>query len=95
MSTSSTPGATREVPSPFRFAGPSGERETITFANANGYEWSYLDTCRELGADPKRVPDGWAYAYLEHSRRVPGRMAIREAFRAWRDTGTLPGLDVA
>jgi hypothetical protein len=79
--------------SPFTFAPPAGERETISFANANAYEWGYLDTCRELGTDPLRVPDGWAYAWLEYTRRHKSRMAIREAFRMWRDHHMLPNLD--
>lgn len=79
---------------PFMYAAPRGEQEVITFANANGYEWSYLDTCRENGVDPKRVPGGWPWAWLEYTRRNrSSRMAIREAFRMWRDTGMLPGLD--
>lgn len=77
---------------PFEFEAAKGEAESITFANGYAYEWAYLDTCRENGVDPKRVPDGWAFAWLEYTRRNPSRMAIREAFRTWRDTGTLPGL---
>lgn len=83
------------------------EDETRVFANANGVEWGYLDACREISdaliaagapdhlvrlALAKRVPDGWAHAYLEYRRRE-GSDAIREAFRTWRDHGTLPGLD--
>jgi hypothetical protein len=87
------------------FTGPQNDQETISFANATAYEWAYLDTCREIGdaltrdggdattAHAARVPDGWSQAWLEHTRRCPGRrLAIREGFRAWRDTGTLPGL---
>lgn len=78
----------------FAYAGPRDAGENISFANANAYEWSYLDTCRENGVDPKRVPDGWAYAWLEYTRRATTyRMEIREGFRTWRDTGSLPGLD--
>lgn len=41
----------------------------------------------------KPVPDGWPYAYLEHIRRHQAdRMTVQDAFRTWRDTGTLPGL---
>jgi hypothetical protein len=39
------------------------------------------------------VPDGWCYAWVEYTRRATTyRMAIREAFRLWRDAATLPGL---
>jgi len=89
---------TRTSVDPFRFASPAAGSvdEAITFANANAYEWSYLDTCRENGVNPKRIPDGWPFAWLEHNRRRPkSRMEIRDAFRMWRDTGTLPGLDAA
>lgn len=91
----------------FKYAAPRGEDEMLRYANANAYEWAYLDTCREnseklrgmgqvFPADQilaKPVPDGWAPAWLEYNRRNPSRMAIREAFRMWRDTGMLPGLD--
>ncbi len=78
---------------PFTFASPRSRDEVITFANGHAYEWSYLDTCRELKVTPRRVPDGWAFAWLEYTRRATThRMAIREAFRMWRDTGMLPGL---
>lgn len=89
---------------PFTYTGPQNEAETISFANAHGYHWAYLDTCRAnadalLAADrdpslvyAKSVPDGWAFAWLEYTRR--GRkMTIQEAFVIWRDTGSLPGLD--
>lgn len=90
---------------PYSFAGPANQDEAVTFANAAAYEWGYLDTCREnsdavqaTGGDPalvhaRPVPDGWAHAWLEYTRRTASRMAIREAFRQWRDTGSLPGLD--
>lgn len=83
--------------SPFRFASPEADSvdEAITFANAHAYLWGYQDGCRESGENPKSVPDGWVFAWLEYNRRNPGsRMEIRDAFRMWRDTEMLPGLDV-
>ena len=92
---------------PYVYEGPAPGEEALTFANAQAYEWSYLDTCREngdalraVGADghawvvaAKSVPDGFGYAWLEYTRRnASSRMALREGFRMWRDTGTLPGL---
>ncbi|NIJ10522.1 hypothetical protein FHU38_000866 [Saccharomonospora amisosensis] len=77
---------------PFTYAMPETEQETISFANACAYEWSYLDTMRLVGRTPERVPDGWAFAWLEYARRNASRMAIREAFRYWQQHSTLPGL---
>jgi hypothetical protein len=80
---------------PFTYPGPNhaDPDEVRIFANALAYERSYLDTCREHGVAAQPVPAGWAFAYLEHHRRGGHhRMAIREAFRRWRDTATLPGL---
>lgn len=83
----------------FRYEPPAGEGarlvdETRVFANAHGYEWSYGDTCRRCGVRPRKVPEGWAYAYLEYTRRATTyQMAIQDAFDLWLDTGTLPGLD--
>lgn len=83
------------VVDPFTYPGPNpaDPDEVRIFANANGYAWSYLDTCRENGIAARPVPDGWAFAYLEHHRRQSShRLAIREAFRYWRAAATLPGL---
>src|SRR5437660_4487717 len=80
------------VVDPFTFTGPNEDdpNEVRIFANANAYAWAYLDTCRENGVAARPFPDGWAFAYLEHHRRQGHhRRAIREAFRLWRDTGTL------
>jgi hypothetical protein len=80
---------------PFTYPGPDNADpdEVRIFANANGYAWAYLDTCRENGVAARPFPDGWAFAYLEHHRRQGHHYrAIREAFRLWRDTATLPGL---
>lgn len=77
---------------PFTYASPTSWKEIVSFANANAYEWAYLDTMREAGCQPKTIPDGWPFAWLEYVRRNPNRMAIREAFRYWRDHATLPGL---
>lgn len=90
---------------PYVFAVPRRGLEDVSFANAQAYEWAYLDTCREnadavreVGGDDqvvraKSVPLGFAYAWLEYTRRnASSRMAIREGFRMWRDEGTLPGL---
>jgi hypothetical protein len=86
--------ATAAALNPFRYAGPGTHGENVAFANASAYEWSYYDTCREQGVTPLTVPDGWAFAWTEYVRRnASSRMAIREAFRQWRDYGTLPGLD--
>lgn len=74
------------------YADPATREEIIAFSNANAYEWSYYDTCRENGVTPITVPPRWAIAWLEYTRRNPSRMAIREGFRQWRDHGTLPGL---
>jgi hypothetical protein len=83
------------VVDPFTYPGPDNADpdEVRIFANANGYAWAYLDTCRENGVPARPFPDGWAFAYLEHHRRQGHHyLAIREAFRLWRGTGTLPGL---
>jgi hypothetical protein len=88
-------GAPVPMVDPFTFPGPNdGDPDEVRiFANAHGYAWAYLDTCRENGIAARAFPDGWALAYLEHNRRQGHhRRAIREAFRLWRDTGTLPGL---
>lgn len=78
---------------PFLYELPQNTDELISLGNANGYLWSYLDTSRENGVAARPVPDGWAYAWVEYTRRATTyRMAIREAFRLWRDTATLPGL---
>lgn len=77
---------------PFTYTAPKSHNETITFANANGYEWAYLDTLRQIGREPQRVPDGWAFAWLEYTRRNPNRMAIREGFQHWLNYASLPRL---
>ncbi len=87
-------GAPVPVVDPFTFTGPNegDPNEVRIFANAHAYAWAYLDTCRENGVVARAFPDGWAWAYLEHHRRHGHHVAIREAFRLWRDTGTVPGL---
>lgn len=97
----------------WRYASPVGEKEIRTHATAMAYEWGCLDTgtrfaealSREgapaelaAGLRPRRVPDGWPLAYLEHRRRADRNKATRmltvqDAFEVWVVTGTLPGLD--
>lgn len=84
---------------PFTYAMPDKGKDTenISFANAHGYEWGFLDASRQAHKLPlaKPIPDGWAYAWLEHMRVVRQRhMAIREGFTYWREHGTLPGLSM-
>lgn len=79
----------------FGYQPPRDMAETVSLANANGYEWGYLDTCRQHSVQATRVPDGWAFAWLEYVRRNGSRMAIREGFRHWQRYGTLPGLTPA
>lgn len=74
----------------FRYRFPANLDETVSFANAHAYEWAY----RDYAPAPRvPVPDGWAFAWLEYTRRNPSRMSIQEAFKTWQSTGTLPGLD--
>lgn len=86
--------ATAEALNPFKYASPtSALEETIAHANANAYLWGFSDACRKHGVTPTTVPDGWAFAWLEYTRRNTSRMAIQDAFTHWTDHGTLPGLD--
>lgn len=77
---------------PFQYPGPRNECEAISFANAHGYEWAYLDTMRRAGRNPRHVPDGWPFAWLQYCRSRRRSMAIREAFDYWQENATLPGL---
>jgi hypothetical protein len=78
----------------YKFAMPRNWLEVTSFANANGYEWGYLDGCRKAQVQPDPIPDGFCYAWLEYVRRhlTTSRMAIREGFTEWCSTETLPGL---
>lgn len=77
----------------FVFACPMDWDESVSFANGNGYVWGYQDACRTADVPTGHIPDGFAYAWLEYTRRNRStRMAIREAFAAWCQNETLPGL---
>lgn len=80
---------------PFTYAMPAKGKDTefIAWANAHGYEWGYVDAMRQAGAQSRRIPIGWALAWLEHNRVMPHKhLAIREGFAYWCEHGTLPGL---
>jgi hypothetical protein len=77
----------------FKYEGPRTEIECNMFGVASGYEWAFQDYASASEGLHKRVPAGWAYAWLEYNRRNESRMSIQMAFPMWRADGTLPGLD--
>ncbi|GLZ37870.1 hypothetical protein [Actinokineospora sp. NBRC 105648] len=76
----------------YAVASPTTNQEIISFANAVAYQWGYVDATRAAGGRSAPVPDGWAWAWLEYTRRNASRMAIQDAFSLWVDSATLPGL---